>query len=140
MAEKKHEGFTAEERAAMKARARELKATETKVELEAQVVAALAELTQPDRGMGEGIHKLVKAAAPQLSAKLWYGMPAWALDGKIVCFFQAADKFKSRYPTLGFSDLARLDAGSMWPTSFALTKLGAAEEAAIIELVKKAVG
>ena len=140
MANKKSVGFTPEERAAMKARARELKATETKVELEAQVIATLAELAQPDRGIGEGIHKLVKAAAPQLSAKLWYGMPAWALDGKIVCFFQAADKFKSRYPTLGFSDLARLDAGSMWPTSFALTKLGAAEEAAIIELVKKAVG
>ena len=140
MANKKSVGFTPEERAAMKARARELKATETKVELEAQVIATLAELAQPDRGIGEGIHKLVKAAAPQLSAKLWYGMPAWALDGKIVCFFQAADKFKSRYPTLGFSDLAQLDAGSMWPTSFALTKLGAAEEAAVIELVKKAVG
>ena len=140
MAERKNDGFTAEERAAMKARARELKATETKAELEAQVVAALAELTQPDRAIGERIHELVTSVAPQLSAKLWYGMPAWALDGKVVCFFQSADKFKSRYPTLGFSDIAKLDDGSMWPTSYALTKLGATDEAAIRALISKAAG
>ena len=140
MADKKNPGFTAEERAAMKARARELKATETKAELEAQVVAALAELPQPDRAVGEKIHELVTSVAPQLSAKLWYGMPAWALDGKIVCFFQSADKFKARYPTLGFSDIARLDDGSMWPTSFALTKLGATEEASITALLRRALG
>lgn len=139
MAEKKHEGFTAEERAAMKARARELKATESKAELEAQVVAALAELPHPDRGMGESIHALVASVAPQLSAKLWYGMPAWALDGKVVCFFQSAEKFKSRYPTLGFSDLAKLDDGPMWPTSYALTKLGKAEEDAIKALITRAI-
>lgn len=137
MAEK-YDGFTAVERAAMKARARELKATETAAELEKQVLAAIAELPQPDRGMANKLHSLVKTVAPHLSAKLWYGMPAWTLDGKMVCFFQSAEKFRSRYPTLGFSDLAQLDDGAMWPTSYALTALGAAEEKAITALLVRA--
>ena len=138
--EKKNEGFTAEERAALKARAKELKSNATKAEQEAQVVAAIAELSQPDRGIGEKLHAIVKAAAPELSGKLWYGMPAWALDGKVLVHFQPADKFGTRYPTIGFSDIAKLDDGDMWPAAYALTKLGAAEEKAITALLKKAVG
>jgi uncharacterized protein YdhG (YjbR/CyaY superfamily) len=139
-------GFTDEERAAIKARAQELK-TETrrgrradKAEGERAVLAKLAELPEPDRVLGERLHAVITASAPALSPKLWYGMPAYARDGKVVCFFQAADKFKERYATLGFSDQANLDDGAMWPTAFALTELTAADEARIGALVKQAVG
>jgi uncharacterized protein YdhG (YjbR/CyaY superfamily) len=138
-------GFTAEERAAMKDRARELKAEARrgsrtgKADGERTVLAKIAEMPEPDRVMGERLHAIVKASAPVLSPKLWYGMPAYAKDGKVVCFFQSADKFKSRYATLGFNDDANLDEGAMWPTSFALKQLTAAEEARIAALVKKAV-
>ena len=138
-------GFTDEERAAIKARAQELK-TETrrgrradKAEGERAVLAKLAELPEPDRVLGERLHAVITASAPALSPKLWYGMPAYARDGKVVCFFQAADKFKERYATLGFSDQANLDDGAMWPTAFALTELTAADEARIGALVKQAV-
>ena len=128
--------FTAEERAAMKERARELKTAAT----EEDVLAKIVELPEPDRAMAERIHAIVKAVAPELSPRTWYGMPAYALDGKVVCFFQSAQKFKSRYATLGFNDAAKLDDGAMWPTAFALTKLTSKEEAKIRALVKKAVG
>ena len=136
-------GWTDEERAAMKERAQELKAEaradKDKAAGERAVLAAIAEMPEPDRALAERIHAIVKASAPALSPKTWYGMPAYATDGKVVCFFQSAHKFKSRYATFGFSDDANLDEGAMWPTSFALTELTAADEARIGALVKKAV-
>lgn len=141
---KSHDGFTAEERAAMKERAKELKA-ETKVkdaraEGESAVLEKIAEMPDADRTMAERIHAIVKENAPGLVPKTWYGMPAYAQDGKVVCYFQSADKFKARYATFGFDEAANIDDGSMWPTSFALTKLTGADEKRIAELVKKAVG
>jgi uncharacterized protein YdhG (YjbR/CyaY superfamily) len=136
-------GFTAEERAAMKERAQEVKSEgrrgRGKADGESDVLAKIAEMPQADRVIAERLHALVKDAAPDLTPKTWYGMPAYARGGKIVCFFQSADKFKSRYATFGFNDDANLDDGAMWPTSFALTKLTAAEEKKIRALVKKAV-
>jgi uncharacterized protein YdhG (YjbR/CyaY superfamily) len=136
---KKSKGFTAEERAAMKERAQELKAEARRADGESALLAKIAEMPEPDRTLGKRLHALITASAPALSPKTWYGMPAYAKDGKVVCFFQSADKFKSRYATLGFSDEANLDEGAMWPTSFALKELTAAEEAKIGALVKKAV-
>jgi uncharacterized protein YdhG (YjbR/CyaY superfamily) len=136
-------GFTAEERAAMRERAKELKSEAKrggKGDGEADVLAKIAEMPEPDRVMAERIHALVKSAAPDLVPRTWYGMPAYAKDGKVVCFFQSGEKFKSRYATLGFSDQADLDDGSMWPTAFALTKLTAAAEKRIRALLKQAVG
>ena len=130
-------GFTNEEKGAMRERARELKAE--KADGENAVLARIAEMPTEDRALGERLHAIIKASAPALSPKLWYGMPAYARDGKIVCFFQPASKFKTRYATLGFNDSANLDEGHMWPVAFALTELTAAEEARISELVKKAV-
>ncbi|MEJ5202003.1 MAG: DUF1801 domain-containing protein [Anaerolineales bacterium] len=132
-------GFTDEERAAMKERAQELKAEAKKVEGESAVLAKIAEMPEPDRTMAEQLHAIIKASAPVLTPRLWYGMPAYARDGKVVCFFQSAQKFNTRYATLGFSDAANLDEGAMWPVAFALTGLTAAEEAKIAALVKKAV-
>jgi hypothetical protein len=138
-------GFTADERAAMKDHAQELKAAArrgrgaTKADGESDLLAKIAEMTEPDRGMAERLHAIIMASAPDLSPKTWYGMPAYAKDGKIVCFFQPAQKFKARYATLGFNDPAHLDDGAMWPTAFALTELTAADEARIGALVKKAV-
>jgi uncharacterized protein YdhG (YjbR/CyaY superfamily) len=137
--------FTDEERAAMKERARELnaeaRANENKAEGERAVLAKIAEMPEPDRTMGERLHAIIKASAPALSPKTWYGMPAYAnQDGKVVCFFQSAAKFKTRYATLGFSDAAHLDDGTLWPTAFALKELTAATEARIGALVKKAAG
>src|SRR3989337_1757076 len=132
---KKARGFTAEERAAMKERAQELKAEAR----ESDVLAKIAEMPKPDRDMAKRLHEIIKASAPALSPKTWYGMPAYAKDDQIVCFFQSADKFKSRYATFGFNDSANLDKGAMWPTSFALKELTAADEARIGALVKKAV-
>jgi uncharacterized protein YdhG (YjbR/CyaY superfamily) len=132
-------GFTSAERAAMKERAKELKAAANKADSERDVLAKIAEMPDSDRAMAERIHAVVKASAPDLSPRTWYGMPAYAKDGKIVCFFQAADKFKARYATFGFNDDAKLDEGAMWPTSWALTMLTAADEARISALVKKAV-
>jgi uncharacterized protein YdhG (YjbR/CyaY superfamily) len=134
----KSKGFTDDERAAMKERVRELKAAGDKADDESAVLAKIAELPEPDRAMGKRVHEIVKANAPSLAPKLWYGMPAYAKDGKVVCFFQSAQKFKSRYATLGFSDQANLDDGAMWPVAFALKELTAAEEARISALVKKA--
>jgi uncharacterized protein YdhG (YjbR/CyaY superfamily) len=137
--------FTDEERAAMRERAQELKAAgrrgprASKADGESDVLEKIAEMPEPDRAMAERLHALIKASAPALSPRTWYGMPAYAKDGKVVCFFQSAQKFKSRYATLGFSDKANLDEGAMWPTAFALKKLTAAEEARISALVKKAV-
>ena len=139
MSAKKSEGFTAEERAAMKERARELKAEAQRADGERAVLAKIAEMPEPDRAMAERLHEIVKASAPELSPKTWYGMPAYAKDGKVVCFFQSAKKFDSRYATLGFNDKANLDEGAMWATSFALKELGATEEAKISALVKRAV-
>jgi uncharacterized protein YdhG (YjbR/CyaY superfamily) len=143
MSAKKSEGFTAEERAAMKERAKELKAearaNKKKAEGESDLLAKIAEMPEPDRAMAERLHEIVKASAPALSPKTWYGMPAYAKDGKIVCFFQSAEKFGARYATLGFNDEANLDEGAMWPTSFALKELTATEEAKIGALVKRAV-
>ena len=142
---KKSKGFTDEERAAMKERAQELKteagrgAKKGKADGEGDVLAKIAEMRKPDRAMATRLHALIKASAPVLSPKTWYGMPAYAKDGKVVCFFQSADKFRSRYATFGFSDEANLDDGAMWPTSFALKELTAADEARIGALVKKAV-
>ena len=136
---KTSKGFTADERAAMRERAAELKAEANKADGEKILLAQIAKMPEPDRAMAKRIHAIVTAAAPALSPKTWYGMPAYAKDGKVVCFFQDAHKFKARYATLGFSDQANLDEGSMWPTSFALKKLTAAEEAKIGALVKKAV-
>jgi uncharacterized protein YdhG (YjbR/CyaY superfamily) len=141
MSVKKSEGFTAEERAAMKERAKELKAEAQKADGERAVLAKIAEMPETDRAMAERLHEIVKASAPELSPKTWYGMPAYAnKDGKVVCFFQSAEKFNARYATLGFSDQANLDEGAMWPTSFGLKELGAAEEAKIGALVKRAAG
>ena len=141
--DKKVKGFADEERAAMRARAQELKAearaNKNKAEGESDVLAKIAEMPESDRVIAERIHAIIKASAPALSPKTWYGMPAYAKDGKVVCFFQSAQKFKSRYATFGFSDEANLDEGAMWPTSFALKELTAAEEARISALVKKAV-
>jgi uncharacterized protein YdhG (YjbR/CyaY superfamily) len=140
---KKSNGFTDEERAAMKERARELKAEargkKAKAEGEADVLAKIAEMKGSDRAMAKRLHAIVKASAPDLSPRTWYGMPAYTKDGKVVCFFQSAQKFKSRYATFGFNDSANLDQGAMWPTSFALKELTAAEEKKIAALVKKAV-
>jgi uncharacterized protein YdhG (YjbR/CyaY superfamily) len=137
---KASKGFTDEERAAMKERAQEAKAARAgKPDGESDVLAKIAEMPEPDRVMAERIHALIKASAPALSPRTWYGMPAYAKDGKVVCFFQSAQKFKARYATFGFSDDANLDEGAMWPTSFALKRLTAAEEKAIGALVKKAV-
>jgi uncharacterized protein YdhG (YjbR/CyaY superfamily) len=135
--------FTDEERAAMQERAREVKAEaragKDKAAGESAVLAKIAEMPEPDRSMAERLHALIKASAPDLAPRTWYGMPAYAKDGKVVCFFQSADKFKSRYATFGFNDDANLDEGAMWPTSFALKELTAAGEAKIGALVKKAV-
>jgi uncharacterized protein YdhG (YjbR/CyaY superfamily) len=136
-------GFTAEERAAMREHSQELKAGArrgSKADGEADLLAKIAEMPPADRTMATRLHAIVKAHAPTLSAKTWYGMPAYARNGEVICFFQSAGKFKARYATLGFSDKASLDDGEMWATSFALRKLGAAEEARIIALLKKAVG
>jgi len=133
---KKVKGFTAEERAAMKDRVQELKAD--KGVGESAVLAKIAGMPEPDRAMGKRLHAIIKASAPELAPKLWYGMPAYAKDDKVVCFFQAAQKFKTRYATLGFSDRASLDDGAMWPTAFALKEVTAADEARIGALVKKA--
>jgi hypothetical protein len=138
-------GFTDEERAAMKERARELKAEarrgprEKKADGESDVLARIAEMPKPDRAMAERLHALIKASAPALSPKTWYGMPAYAKDGNVVCFFQSAHKFKTRYATFGFSDKANLDESTLWPVAFALKELTAADEARIVALVKKAV-
>jgi len=134
---KEKQGFTAEERAAMRARARELK---DKTDGESAVRAAIAAMSPQDRALAKRLHELIKATAPDLSPKTWYGMPAYAKDGKVVCFFRDAGKFKERYAMFGFNDTAKLDKGSMWPVAFALTKLTAADEAKIGALVKKAVG
>ena len=144
MSPKKDTGFSDEERAAMKERAKELKAearaNKSKAEGESDVLAKIAEMPEPDRAMAERLHAIMKASAPALSPKTWYGMPAYAnKDGKVVCFFQSAQKFNTRYATFGFNDTANLDEGAMWPTSFALKELTAAEEAKIGALVKKAV-
>ena len=137
---KPSKGFTAEERAAMKERAKELKAEAEKADGESALLAKIAEMPEPDRSMGERLHAIIKASAPDLLPKTWYGMPAYAnTDGKVVCFFQSAHRFKARYATFGFNDAAHLDEGAMWPTSFALKELTAAEEAKISALVKKAV-
>jgi len=133
----KKEGFSAEEKAAMRARARELK---DQTDGETAVRASIAAMSPQDRAIAKRLHELIKAAAPDLSPKTWYGMPAYARDGKVVCFFRDAGKFKERYAMFGFNDSAKLDAGSMWPIAFALTKLTAADEAKIRALVKKAVG
>jgi uncharacterized protein YdhG (YjbR/CyaY superfamily) len=140
-ADKKFEGFTDEERGAMKERAQELKAAARRgkeADEEGALLAKIAELPEPDRAMAERLHAVIKASAPALSPKLWYGMPGWAKDGKVVCFFQAAQKFKSRYATFGFNDTANLDEGTMWPTAYALMELTTADEERIGALVKKA--
>src|SRR5216110_2740537 len=142
---KRVKGFTDEERAAMKERAQELKAAAhrgpraEKADGESAVLAKIAEMPEPDRAIGERLHAIIKASAPALSPRTWYGMPAYAKDGKVVCFFQSAQKFKTRYATFGFMHEANLDEGAMWPTAFALKELTAAEEARIGALVKKAV-
>jgi uncharacterized protein YdhG (YjbR/CyaY superfamily) len=137
---KTSKGFSAEERAAMKERAQELKAEERRADGEEALLAKIAEMPKPDRAMAERLHAIITASAPDLSPKTWYGMPAYANeDGKVVCYFTAASKFKSRYATFGFNDDANLDDGNMWPISFALTKLTAADEARIGALVKQAV-
>ena len=137
----KSKRFAAEERAAMRERAQELKAgaRASKADGESAVLAKIAEMTAPDRAMAERLHAIIKASAPGLSPKTWYGQPAYARDGKVVCFFQPAQKFNTRYATLGFNDAANLDEGAMWPTAFALTELAAADEARIGALVKRAV-
>jgi uncharacterized protein YdhG (YjbR/CyaY superfamily) len=140
MSPQKAKRFTAEERAAMKERARELKAESSKADAEKAVLAKIAAMQGPDRALGKRLHEIITANAPGLAPKLWYGMPAYAKDEKVVCFFQSAQKFKTRYATFGFSDKAHLDDGTMWPTSFALTKLTAADEARIGALVKTAAG
>jgi uncharacterized protein YdhG (YjbR/CyaY superfamily) len=143
--DKSYEGFTDEERAAMKERGRELKSTARRgsraaeADTEGDVLAKIAEMTEPDRAMAERLHAIVKASAPALSPRLWYGMPAYAKDGKVVCFFQPARKFKTRYATFGFNEPANLDEGTMWPVAYALTELTADDEARIGALVKRAV-
>ena len=142
---KKFKGFTDEERVAMKERIQELKAAARrgpradKADGESAVLAKIAEMPEPDRAMGKRLHAIIKASAPALSPRLWYGMPAYAKDGKVVCFFQSAQKFDTRYATFGFSDAANLDEGALWPVAFALKQLTATEEARISALVKKAV-
>jgi len=142
--DKTFEGFTAEERAAMKDHARDLKAAArggakaTDADVEGEVLAKIAEMQEKDRVMAERLHAVIKASVPDIAPRLWYGMPAYAKDGKTVCFFQPAQKFKTRYATLGFSDKANLDEGAMWPTSYALTELTAADEARIGTLIKRA--
>ncbi|MEU4545784.1 iron chaperone [Nonomuraea dietziae] len=144
-ADKKFDGFTDEERAAMKEHAKELKKAArrgsgaAKADGERDVLEKIAEMKESDRVLAERFHAIVTASAPALSPKLWYGMPAYAKDGKVVCFFQSAEKFKARYATIGFNDIATLDEGTMWPTAFAVTELTAADEARIAELVKRAV-
>ena len=138
-AAKTSKGFTDEERAAMKARVQELKAAADKADGESDVLAKIAEMPKPDRAMGERLHAVIKASAPALSPRLWYGMRAYAMDGKVVCFFQSAQKFNTKYATFGFSDAANLDEGDLWPVAFALKAVTAAEEARIGALVKKAV-
>lgn len=140
---KRSEGFTTEERAAMRERAREMKAASrrnSKADGEGDVLAKIADMQESDRVMAERLHAIVKDVAPALSPRTWYGMPAYAKDGTVLCYFQSAEKFKSRYATLGFSGQANLDDGAMWPTAFALTKLTAAEEKKIRALVKRAIG
>jgi uncharacterized protein YdhG (YjbR/CyaY superfamily) len=136
---KTSKGFTDEERGAMKARVQEMKAAADNADEESAVLAKIAELPGPDRAMAERLHAIIKASVPALSPKTWYGMPAYAKDGKVVCHFQSAQKFKTRYATLGFSDAANLDEGAMWPVAFALKRLTGAEEARIGALLKKAV-
>ncbi len=136
---KRYEGFTDEERGAMKDRVQEQKVASQKADGESEVLAKIAEMREPDRAMAKRVHAIIKASAPALSPRTWYGMPAYAKDGKVVCFFQSAQKFKSRYATFGFSDVAHLDEGAMWPVAFALTRLTTADEARIEALVKKAV-
>ena len=142
-ARKKSAGFTKEEQAAMKERSRELKAAarakKEKADSESDVLAKIAEMAEPDHRMAERLHAIIKANAPTLVPRTWYGMPAYAKDGKVICFFQSAQKFKSRYATFGFSDSANLDDGAMWPTYYALKELTASEETKIIALVKKAI-
>jgi uncharacterized protein YdhG (YjbR/CyaY superfamily) len=137
-AAQKSEGFTDEERAAMRERAKELKAEAQRADGERAVLAKIAEMPEPDRAMAKRLHEIIKASAPELSPKTWYGMPAYAKDGKVLCFFQSAKKFNSRYATFSFSDKANLDEGAMWATSFALKELSATEEAKIGALVKRA--
>jgi uncharacterized protein YdhG (YjbR/CyaY superfamily) len=135
----KSKGFTAEERAAMRERAKELKAATSMAEGDKAVLAKIAEMPKADRAMAKRVHAIVKGSAPDLSPRTWYGMPAYAKDGKVICYFQNAAKFKSRYSTFGFNDAANLDEGAMWPTSFALKELTGTEEAKLAALVKKAV-
>ena len=136
---KASKGFTDEEKAAMRKRAQEQKADASKADGEADALASIAAMAAADREMAERLHAIIKASAPTLSAKTWYGMPAYAKDGKVVCFFQPAQKFKTRYATLGFNDVANLDDGAMWPVAYAITELTAADEAKLRKLVKKAV-
>ena len=140
--EETEEGFTEAERAAMKERSKELKSAKRgkKADTEGELLAKIAEMSEPDRSLAEGLHALVKEHAPSLTSRTWYGMPAWARDGKVLCFFQAAEKFGSRYATLGFNDVATLDDGTMWPTAYALTELTPENEARISDLLRKAVG
>jgi uncharacterized protein YdhG (YjbR/CyaY superfamily) len=140
MSDKKSEGFSAEEKAAMKERAKELKSAANAAEAEQGVLDKIAEMPPADRVIAEGVHAVVKAHAPSLAAKTWYGQPAYSRDGKVVVFFQSAAKFDTRYPTLGFSEDSRLDDGAMWPTSYALTAWNATTEAAVTALVKRAAG
>ena len=141
MAEKKttRKGFTADERAAMKERAKELKASANRAEGERDLLGKIAEMPPPDRAMAEKIHSIVTSTAPDLWPRTWYGMPAYTKGGKVICFFKSADKFKTRYATFGFEESAKIDVGTMWPTSFGLTKLTPADEKKIAALVKKAV-
>ena len=136
---KADKGFTEDERAAMRERAKELKRSGSRAEEERAVLDKLAEMSGPDRAMGERIHALIMSTAPELAPRTWYGMPAYAKDGNVICFFQGAQKFKSRYSTLGFSDKAALDDGDMWPSAFALVKMTAAVEAKIVALIRKSV-
>ena len=138
-AKEKTAGFTAEERAAMKERARELEAAKSGAAAEAEVLATIAQMPEPDRAMAERIHAIVRSNAPELAPRTWYGMPAYASGGTVVCFFQSAAKFKTRYASFGFNDSANLDEGGLWPVAFALKELSAAEEATIGALVKRAV-
>ena len=136
---KRYEGFTDEEKDAMKDRVQEQKVASRKADGESEVLAKIAEMREPDRAMARRLHAIIKTSAPALSPRTWYGMPAYAKDGKVLCFFQSAQKFKTRYATFGFNDAANLDEGAMWPVAFALTKLTADDEARIGALVKKAV-
>lgn len=132
------DGFSADERAAMKDRARELRAKRKPGDGEVEIAAKIAEMNEPDRSMAQRVHDIVRSVAPDLEPRTWYGMPAYAADGKVLCFFQPGEKFKARYATLGFNDVAALDDGAMWPTAFALTGIGEAEDARIRELVARA--